>query len=364
MAELQFEAPLAKFDGEEWNEFHDFQTSADLENSNSQPYTNMTSDTKENSVVDNFSETFSGSLEDLVNTFDDKMNKCFCNYEESVEKLAPVQIRSQEEIMNDCQMWWTITGNFGNILPIDWSKTYARQLQEQALHLRDKREHDSPDLDLSDDEELTQAFDMHSLIISSLQQEPLFTADEVIQQIEGMMEDSPSPGSSPSDGFSMGSSDLHLREKVVTPGTPLEDKHPGLKTLSISALNELYEELECTIRDHSETLIHELALRDELEYEKELKNQFISLLLNVQKKRKETQCDKKKANSNHKRQKSTGTEPGTYLTTVIPYHPNQGPPNNNQLAIYIKILMAINDDSPTVPGLLTDYILKVLCPTT
>ena len=36
-------------------------------------------------------------------------------------------------------MWWTITGNFGNILPIDWSKTYARQLQEQALHLREKR---------------------------------------------------------------------------------------------------------------------------------------------------------------------------------------------------------------------------------
>ena len=37
------------------------------------------------------------------------------------------------------RMWWTITGNFGNILPIDWSKTYAKQLQEQALHLREKR---------------------------------------------------------------------------------------------------------------------------------------------------------------------------------------------------------------------------------
>lgn len=52
---------------------------------------------------DNFGETFSGSLEDLVHTFDDKITRCFCDYEESVEKLAPVQIRTQEEIMNECQ---------------------------------------------------------------------------------------------------------------------------------------------------------------------------------------------------------------------------------------------------------------------
>jgi len=135
-----------------------------------------------------------------------------------------------------------------------------------------------------------------------------------------------------------------------------------LKNLSVAALYELYEELECTIKDYSETLIQELALRDELEYEKESKNQFISLLLSVQKKRRETQTEKKK---NHKRQRSTGsTEPGTYLTTVIPYHANTGPPSTEHLQIFNKILNAINEDSPTVPGLLTDYILKVLCPTT
>ena len=59
------------------------------------------------SAVDNFNEfndvNFSGSLEDLVNTFDEKITKCFCNYEENVEKFAPVQVRTQEEIMNDCQ---------------------------------------------------------------------------------------------------------------------------------------------------------------------------------------------------------------------------------------------------------------------
>lgn len=54
-------------------------------------------------TVDNFTETFGGSLEDLVNTFDEKITKCFGNYEQSVEELAPVQVRSQEEIMNECQ---------------------------------------------------------------------------------------------------------------------------------------------------------------------------------------------------------------------------------------------------------------------
>ena len=48
---------------------------------------------------------------------------------------------------------------------------------------------ESPDLDLSDDEELQQAFDMHSLIMNSLHHEPLFTAEQVINEIEGMMEE-------------------------------------------------------------------------------------------------------------------------------------------------------------------------------
>lgn len=53
-------------------------------------------------------------------------------------------------------------------------------------------------------------------------------------------------------------------------------------------------ELEVLIREFSETLIAELALRDELEYEKELKNTFISLLLAVQNKRRQYHMEKKK----------------------------------------------------------------------
>lgn len=125
MAELKFEAPLAQFEEtDEWGvtEFHHSKPAAVEDNAieedaNSNPIspevtaevcdnanTCVTVDTASvSSVADNFTETFSGSLEDLVNTFDDKITKCFCNYDESVEKLAPVQVRTQEEIMNECQ---------------------------------------------------------------------------------------------------------------------------------------------------------------------------------------------------------------------------------------------------------------------
>lgn len=64
--------------------------------------------------------------------------------------------------------------------------------------------------------------------------------------------------------------------------------------MSITQLNELYMEMEVLIREFSETLINELALRDELEYEKEMKNTFISLLLAVQNKRRQFHVEKKR----------------------------------------------------------------------
>lgn len=150
MAELKFEAPLAQFEeSDEWTKMMDDespvqqqQSSAkqrdsqpggygkpvsggDMEqldnmlgswalqepankSSSSSPCTqcganNNVGGDAHTTDVDNFGETFSGSLEDLVHTFDDKITRCFCDYEESVEKLAPVQIRTQEEIMNECQ---------------------------------------------------------------------------------------------------------------------------------------------------------------------------------------------------------------------------------------------------------------------
>ncbi|KAH8349379.1 hypothetical protein KR067_002533 [Drosophila pandora] len=343
--------------------------------------------------VDNFTETFGGSLEDLVNTFDEKITKCFGNYEENVEELAPVQVRSQEEIMNECQMWWTITGNFGNILPIDWSKSYTRQMhmptlnlgqnptkqqqnsrnQQQQNQLHHQSTHsngfgpgsgsgsgseaqtpggdDFNDL-ASEDEAVANDLDMHALILNGLNgdldDQPIKTVEEVIKEIDDIMDEAESPLDEPE------TCDSEVIEKArEVLGAPLYAEK--LQYLTTTQLNELYMEMEVLIQELSETLINELALRDELEFEKELKNSFISLLLAVQNKRRQYHVEKKRG-------KFQGPEP-KYLTTVIPYHLENGTPNNQSLQVLIKILKAINEDSPTVPALLTDYILKVLCPT-
>ncbi|CAB3371740.1 Hypothetical predicted protein [Cloeon dipterum] len=315
---------------------------------------------------DMLNESFSGSLEDLVNTFDDKITKCFGNFDESVEKLAPVQVRSQEEIMNECQMWWTITGNFGNILPIDWSKTYACKMHIPALHLEENKDKSSPEDEILTDEEdaVASDLDMHKLILNGLQggscedNEPVKTAEEVLQEIDDIIQETNGP-----DEYSEDALRDKRREVLHTP--LYEDK---LKALNLSQLNELYMEMEELIRDYSETLIAELALRDELEYEKELKNTFISLLLAVQNRRRQHNVEKKRNTRNTpaataaSSKNNNGIE-SKYLTTVIPYHLSNGPPNNQALQVLIKILKAINEDSPAVPALLTDYILKVLCPT-
>ncbi|XP_025152521.1 fasciculation and elongation protein zeta-2 isoform X3 [Harpegnathos saltator] len=356
IAELKFEAPLARFEEEDTASLKNMNllteqlldASLDAtfgENCNA----NEPAKTHENGtdiLQEGTFSPFSGSLEDLVNTFDEKITSCFRDYGTDVESLAPVQVRTQEEIMNECQMWWTITGTFGNILPIDWSKSYARKMHMPALNLNE-----AP----ASTESST---DTHS------PEEPLKTAEEVLREIDDIMQESPSMERSPDSDGSLLDSDEALERSREVLGSPLQEKK--LKQLSSSQLTELLGEMESLVAALSETLIAELALRDELEYEKELKNQFISLLLAVQNRRRQHHVTKKR------NQMQNGTSPlpqhrslqePKYLTTVIPYHTDSGPPNNQALQVLIKILKAISEDSPTVPTLLTDYILKVLCPT-
>lgn len=48
------------------------------------------------------------------------------------------------------------------------------------------------------------------------------------------------------------------------------------------------------IQMYNESLVYELAQREDLEFEKELKNTFISLLLSIQNKRRNYQLDRKR----------------------------------------------------------------------
>lgn len=392
MAELKFEAPLAQFEeSDEWGPIEyssnsnvikvvsdssmnlinniDFMKQDKTERIG---FVSTSTSSKNNNVdvlimdkintmkenVDTFAEGFTGSLEDLVNTFDEKITKCFGNYEQSVEELAPVQVRSQDEIMSECQMWWTITGNFGNILPIDWSKTYARQMHVPSLKLSSSscrfNINDLQDLS-SEDEAVANDLDMHALILGGLHtdSDPIKTAEEVIKEIDDIIDESISD-----DGILQCGT---IEKAIEVLGSPLYEEK--LRSLSITQLNELYMEMEVLIREFSETLISELAYRDELEYGKELKNTFISLLLAVQNRRRQFHVEKKKGKTQVKSNSlASATTDSKYLTTVIPYNTDNAP-ENQTLQVLIKILKAINEDSPTVPTLLTDYILKVLCPT-
>ncbi|CAG2105637.1 unnamed protein product [Medioppia subpectinata] len=253
----------------------------------------------------------------------------------------------------------TLTGNYGNILPVDWSKTYARSLHLPALNINASQmratnaANNNPNADLfdptCDEEELANKLDMHSLILASLQQEPIFTAEQVLEEIDEIMMNE---SESTSSGCTV--SDTASTDKSPTSGgKAADDKHSiaallyekKLKTYSSVQLNELYVELERTIQHNSGTLINELAPRDE--FEMELKNTFISLLLSVQ----------------NKRRQHTSTANGAALwSAIIQYNTGRGQPIVATLQILIKILRAINEDSPTVPTLLTDYLLKWSAP--
>jgi len=383
MAEFSAEAPLAKCEtDEDWIDYSEFQA-ANCDNGNNglmnPTFQNKVLDNvkKAENMADNFGETFTGSLEDLVNTFDDKITKCFRDLDQNVESLAPVQIRNQDDIINESQMWWTLTGNYGNILPIDWSKSMSRRLHLPTLQLSDRQVPSEVETLSEEDEAVANDLDLHALIVSQnhseLEGQPLQSAEDVIKEIDDLMQDPPSPGIS----------EMHQSPDTPECAMPCYRLHSSLDPeklvgWSVSQLNEFLSELEWNVQHHSETLIAELALRDELEFEKELKNTFISLLLNVQNKRRQMAANHKKApttttpassssstttslkNANKCAAPSTDAK---YITTVIPYHQGNGPPTNATVQVLIKILRAIVEDSPTVPTLLTDYILRVLCPT-
>ncbi|XP_076016295.1 fasciculation and elongation protein zeta-2 isoform X1 [Genypterus blacodes] len=362
-------APLAHFD-EDWQDFNEFKPSPEAEETLDQLNSNVgdpPSGLEDFSDLDN---SLSGeicsfkSMEDLVHDFDEKLTVCFRNYNTTTENIAPIKPITEDTYLKDDEVWNALTDNYGNVMPVDWNTSYTRSLHLPSLNLR-KNELDNQSLDLSDDEELREQMDMHSIIVSSINVEPIFTAEQVIEEIEEMMQDSPDPedDESPSQSdLSMLSQDLNAVKRSSS-NTSYEDR---LRHMSMSALSATLEEVESAIRRYSEELIQALALRDELDYEKEVKNSFISLLIDVQNRQKEHRellRKRKKIRSvsatGPNGQKTGSTHiPGTYLTTVIPYEKNAGSPCVDDLQILTKILQAMRDDSEKVPSLLTDYILK------
>ncbi|KAF3823706.1 hypothetical protein GH733_007174 [Mirounga leonina] len=167
--------------------------------------------------------------------------------------------------------------------------------------------------------------------------------------------------------------------------------YEGLRHMSGSELTELLDQVEGAIRDFSEELVQQLAHRDELEFEKEVKNSFITVLIEVQNKQKEQrELMKKRRKEKGLSLQSSRIEKGTqmplkrfsmegisnilqsgirqtfgssgtdkqYLNTVIPYEKKALPPSVEDLQMLTNILFAMKEDNEKVPTLLTDYILK------
>ena len=95
---------------------------------------------------------------------------------------------------------------------------------------------------------------------------------------------------------------------------------------------QILSDIELLVRDLSEELVRDLELRDHLEYEKELKNTFISLLLSIQSKRRSHAADSGASGGGSSRQ-SRRDNTYKYLTTVIPYQPEKGAPPLQSLQV-------------------------------
>uniref|UniRef100_A0A665UX93 Si:dkey-288i20.2 n=1 Tax=Echeneis naucrates TaxID=173247 RepID=A0A665UX93_ECHNA len=276
------------------------------------------------------------STEDLLDDFDEKLNLCFQHFNAEMDRIAPVSVIEEHTLLEKDEIWKALTSNYGHVMPVDWKRSQMCSLHIHTFNLEQKTRKTDVVAELSDDEELREQLDMHSIIVSCLAEEPLYTAEQVIEEIEEMMQDSPDmdAGQNPSQ------SALSVLSLDVQRSTSSPSYEQRVRTLSVAELNERLEGMETNIRRFSEELVQQLALRDELDFEKEVKNSFISALIDVQNRQKEQRELLKKKK---KLKGGAGTSQGhaektlgSYLTTVIPYEKKGHPPSLEDLQILTK----------------------------
>lgn len=355
------------------------------------------------SELENFSEMMSfKSMEDLVNEFDEKLNVCFHNYNTKTEGLAPIRNQTHnqedEERLQDEDVWDALTDNYISTWDGPNSEGLNGNLSDPEIHEKEEEEMNEKNENAN-----------------CLYEEPLITADQVIEEIVDMMENSPDPGETEEEDEEESSpcssrTNPSLLEEIrqLSQASNNNCSYEGLSCMTSAALVELLHRVEAAIREYSEELVNQLARRDELEFEKEVKNTFITALMEVQNRQKEQRDSSKRKRrdkalslqgggtvpSSGGNAGSTGQKTGTmpvkrfsmeglsnilqtgirqtfgstgnekqFLNTVIPYEKKTTPPSVDDLQMLTKILYAMKEDSEKVPTLLTDYILKVLCPT-
>ncbi|XP_066564213.1 fasciculation and elongation protein zeta-1 isoform X2 [Amia ocellicauda] len=324
------------------------------------------------SELENFSEMMSfKSMEDLVNEFDEKLHVCFRNYNTKTEGLAPVRNQTHagedEELLQDEEVWDALTDNY---MPSSGSSWDDQNTEGLNGNLSDQEIHEKEEEEMNEKNDNT----------SALAEEPLITADQVIEEIVEMMENSPDPEETEEEEEEEESVDSSVQPdaslleeiRVLSQAFNNNCSYEGLRLMPSAALNELLCRVEAAIREFSEELVTQLARRDELEFEKEVKNTFITALMEVQNRQKE-QRDVSKRRRREKgmslqgnaKAEKTGAMPvkrfsmeglsnilqtgirqtfgnsGTdkqYLNTVIPYEKKGTPPTVEDLQMLTKML--------------------------
>lgn len=283
-------------------------------------------------------------------------------------------------------IWAAISGTYG-IPPVIFfreSRICSLYSENSCHNNKDKITFDESEL-ISDD--LYDLMDMHKLMAHASETSTeqyattsIQTADEVIEELEeilqiseiGAVEDQASGDNSIVFDLADDFNDLTPVDVIDEFDAAILDesdneRSKSLKRMHAEQLNGLLTELESSVRSLSESLLAELNLRDELLYEKEVRNAFITKILEVQYKQERFQQGSAPMTKFGRLKKSFSASntsdltSGRFLTTVIPFDIDTSPSLEN-LVVLIRLLDAIKRDSDDVPALITNYILNVLCP--
>jgi len=315
------------------------------------------------------------SLQDLIQSFDHDVKTVFTNMEESTNEIAPVPVRLPKEMISSESEWWTLTGNYGNLPPIDFSNAQIRKRQSNGSRDQSNMSESSIGEDIGFDEDRDEEDlqkNNESGFSGSIEQPPI-TADQVIEEIMKMMQGDLSDKSMPTktDESSTDSMYSSVRSPLNNETSLSQSEYfkhrrfvsKDLKNMPYEKLLSIHAETEQLISTNNAELVNELAHRDEQEYEKEVKNKFITLVVEIQERRKKFQGDTKKKIFGKVLGQGSQSAPHS-LMAVIPFNEERVQTHLDMHFIEAinRILESVLNESPQVPNLLTEYILNVVCP--
>ncbi|KFV84936.1 Fasciculation and elongation protein zeta-1, partial [Struthio camelus australis] len=340
------------------------------------------------------------SMEDLVQEFDEKLTVCFRNYDAATEALAPVrgrlQAQEEEERLQDEEVWDALTDGFApHGSPRHWLLPDAEAPDGADLQLCGKKEEEEEEDD--EEEELTERSEHDS----GINEEPLLTAEQVIEELEELMQSSPDPEADPEAeeeeeeeeaeaelaGDGGGTEPILLRElRTFSPAFNNNCSHEGLGRLSAAELSAAAGRAEAASRALCKIAIAQIKNRNCMGTEMGRGGKTWGQGCGDQDgdgtrtRRHGRGCGDVEGDlwgpgycspqrfsmegissilqTGIRHTFGSGTADKQYLNTVIPYEKKGSPPSVEDLQMLTNILFAMKEGNEKVPTLLTDYILK------